>query len=418
MEIEDEPENKTKPDPEPAAENNESEVRSRKKDIKTNMQELTRDMEKFVQNPLDSFRSLKRKSLDLSLVLMPHMLPWKLGASLLLLSILNEDKNDKRDELGLLRLGLVAGSISLAIVVHSSYMGYTFRSFGHLWTYKPDRVIVVKKIAHVINGVLSVAEFVIVAYIFFYCIYFWNHIDFKPSRDTNEDRELDLGEFHEDEEIFVFTFICCAVTFLTGILGIGLAFFLCCCEGSLYNYLLNNHPRILGSTDDCRQKIPTEANYVIDEGLATVLIILYIGIKKEDVGEYVIIRELSLAVAMITIIMTLLQTIIVYAMHLSSRDGKLDSIEVGIIKFIHITRYCLAFLQVLLLLGMFIQSTIIVLGYKKDDPGWKCPARLNNLALLLSTFVLIAFIVGSVEVIFLRVSFRKRKEKPSSSQTK
>ena len=75
----------------------------------------------------DKNQSRKSSRANTSLVLMPNILPWgELGSALLLQFILTENG----DEMNLLSLTLGAGLVSLAIVLHASFMGYIFKSFG------------------------------------------------------------------------------------------------------------------------------------------------------------------------------------------------------------------------------------------------------------------------------------------------
>ena len=55
------------------------------------------------------------------------MLPLKFGNALLLQFIVNKSEDDS---IGLLTMGFIVGMISLIIVLHSSLMGYIFKSFA------------------------------------------------------------------------------------------------------------------------------------------------------------------------------------------------------------------------------------------------------------------------------------------------
>ena len=87
------------------------------------------DMSEESRDQVSSDKNQSRKSsrANTSLVLMPNILPWgELGSALLLQFILTENG----DEMNLLSLTLGAGLVSLAIVLHASFMGYIFKSFG------------------------------------------------------------------------------------------------------------------------------------------------------------------------------------------------------------------------------------------------------------------------------------------------
>ena len=87
------------------------------------------DMSEESREQVSSDKNQSRKSsrANTSLVLMPNILPWgELGSALLLQFILTENG----DEMNLLSLTLGAGLVSLAIVLHASFMGYIFKSFA------------------------------------------------------------------------------------------------------------------------------------------------------------------------------------------------------------------------------------------------------------------------------------------------
>ena len=90
---------------------------------------MSLDMSEESREQVSSDKNQSRKSsrANTSLVLMPNILPWgELGSALLLQFILTENG----DEMNLLSLTLGAGLVSLAIVLHASFMGYIFKSFG------------------------------------------------------------------------------------------------------------------------------------------------------------------------------------------------------------------------------------------------------------------------------------------------
>ena len=72
-------------------------------------------------------KSIGKKMEESALLLLPHMLPLKFGNALLLQFIVNKSEDDS---IGLLTMGFIVGMISLIIVLHSSLMGYIFKSFA------------------------------------------------------------------------------------------------------------------------------------------------------------------------------------------------------------------------------------------------------------------------------------------------
>ena len=130
---------------------------------------------------------------------------------------------------------------------------------------------------------------------------------------------------------------------------------------------------------------------------------LYIGIDYDDVGSGIYLREFSLIVGMITVVMSLLHTIISYAMEISARDGHLDAIEVKLIQFVHIIRYVMAAVQVILLAIMLQQAFITTTRAVTTDSGpFKGPDSLFYLTFVLSLFVVICVVKSVIEIIYLR----------------
>ena len=371
---------------------------------------------------------------DLNLNLVPHMLPWKLGSALLLQYILHE-KNNHDDEIGLLTLAFIAGAISLAIMIHASFMTYALQSFGTIWSYIPVRVKRVKMVAKIFSGVLAVAEAGLVSYIFFYCAIHYNsaHEEFLM-REAYSDFETAFGRkpYYVEHKVFLFTFIVSAVTFGGTVIAIFLSVFLICFEGQLYAWLKSKYPRRLRGMSEGKTSIPKAANYIIDEGLSTVLInvfigmfdhnnhgyidnVIFLGIDENDVGEAIYLKTFSLAVGMITMAMSLFNTIITYAMQISVRDGKLDAIEVKLIQVFHVIRYVMAGVQVILLGVMLYQASVTTFGVVDTKQGpYMGPTNLFNLTFVLSLFVVVAVFITAIEIIYMK-GCRKRNLNPTVS---
>ena len=218
---------------------------------------------------------------DLNLNLVPQLLPWKLGSALLLQYILHE-KNNHDDKIGLLTLAFSAGVISLAIMIHASFMTYALQSFGTVWSYIPARIKRVKRLAQIFNVLLVLAEAGLVSFIFFYCAIHYSSAqeEFRKRNGMNIEAFNELyGRRPEYVEfkVFLFTFIVSAVTFGGTIIAIFLSVFLICFEGQLYAWLKSKYPGRLRGMSEGRTSIPKAANYIIDEGLSTVLINVFIG---------------------------------------------------------------------------------------------------------------------------------------------
>ena len=137
------------------------------------------------------------------------------------------------------------------------------------------------------------------------------------------------------KSVFLFSFIVSAIVSSAIIVTSVLASFLFVFEARTFKQLERWGWVTPG---DKRKNIPAGAHLVIDEGLATVLINLYIGINVEEVGANVKQRDLALAIGLLTVVMILFHTIIFYAIHISSRDGIFDQMEVALIKSCHVFR--------------------------------------------------------------------------------
>ena len=361
---------------------------------------------------------------DLNLNLVPQLLPWKLGSALLLQYILHE-KNNHDDKIGLLTLAFSAGVISLAIMIHASFMTYALQSFGTVWSYIPARIKRVKRLAQIFNVLLVLAEAGLVSFIFFYCAIHYSSAqeEFRKRNGMNIEAFNELyGRRPEYVEfkVFLFTFIVSAVTFGGTIIAIFLSVFLICFEGQLYAWLKSKYPRRLRGMSEGKTSIPKAANYIIDEGLSTVLInvfigmfdhnnhgyiynLIFLGIDENDVGEAIYLKTFSLAVGMITMAMSLFNTIITYAMQISVRDGKLDAIEVKLIQVFHVIRYVMAGVQVILLGVMLYQASVTTFGVVDTKQGpYEGPTNLFNLTFVLSLFVVIAVFITAIQIIYMK----------------
>ena len=61
-------------------------------------------------------------------------------------------------------------------------------------------------------------------------------------------------------------------------------------------------------------------------------------------GDEVLLQDLSLWIGVITMLMTMLDTIVTVSLHIAMRDGRLDDKEVKFIKTVHYIRYLSLFL--------------------------------------------------------------------------
>ena len=84
--------------------------------------------------------------------------------------------------------------------------------------------------------------------------------------------------------------------------------------------------------------LPQASSYVIEMGLANVLLGLFIGIDESRVGTSVLLQDLALYVGVTTMLMVMLDTIIILTLFISLSDGKLDLWEARFFKVVHLLR--------------------------------------------------------------------------------
>ena len=239
------------------------------------------------------------------LKLLPQLLPMKLGNALLLQYILHQAD---RDNLGLLPQGFAVGITSLVISLHSAAMDYIFKSFGHVFKFNKEKVKRIRTIAHWINNFLCLIQVVLVNILFIYCLTYYNSVSYDD----------ESSKYFVIKRIFMLSFLVSMMTFGCTIIAIGAAVFLYC----LHNTLVKAKLVVKKERVDIRESnLPPPASYVIDIGLANVLLGLYIGIDESLVGDKVLLHDLSLWIGVITMLMTMLDTIVTVSLHIV-KDGR------------------------------------------------------------------------------------------------
>ena len=202
------------------------------------------------------------------LKLLPQLLPMKLGNALLLQYILHQSD---RDNLGLLPLGFAVGITSLVISIHSAAMDYIFKSFGHVFRFHEEKVRKVRAIANWVNNFLCLVQVVLVNILFVFCVTYYNSVSYDD----------DKSKYFVIKRVFMLSFLVSMMTFGCTIIAIGAAVFLYC----LHNTLVKANLVVKKEKVDIRESnLPPPASYVIDIGLANVLLGLYIGIDESLVG--------------------------------------------------------------------------------------------------------------------------------------
>jgi len=264
-------------------------------------------------------------------------------------------------------------------------MGYLFKSFPVLFSYDPEKVRKVRLLAQWINNILCVAQVLLVTFICFYCAWHYNSVAYSKEEITT------MKKHYVKKRIFEFSLVVSTILFICSLIAVFAVSFLYFRHMKLKN-------RDMYKTDV--YQLPPPANNLINLGLANTLLGQYIGIDDEDVGEYVLLQDISMYVGSITIFMTILDTIISLSLYVAMRDGQLDIPEIKVIKIIHVMRYLGAFIQVIMFGIMCVQS-IYMINVDNSIPGYKCPRNLLEISLVLSVCVLGGAIFASAELIYL-----------------
>merc|ERR1712098_907318 len=130
-----------------------------------------------------------------------------------------------------------------------------------------------------------------------------------------------MGNFDDDGDdffivrrIYMLSFVVSAMLFGCAIVAVLMVLFLYC----LHNQLA----RTVIATKITSARLPPPSNYVIDIGLANVLLALYIGINEDMVGANVMLHDLALWVGVLTMCMVMLDTIMTLALYIALSDGK------------------------------------------------------------------------------------------------
>lgn len=325
------------------------------------------------------------------LKLLPQLLPMKLGNALLLQYILHQAD---RDNLGLLPLGFAVGITSLVISLHSAAMDYVFKSFGHVFKFNEAKVKKIRSIANWVNNFLCLIQVVLVNILFIFCVTYYNSVSYDDEK----------SKYFVIKRIFMLSFLVSMMTFGCTIIAIGAAVFLYC----LHNTLVKAKLVVKKEKVDIRESnLPPPASYVIDIGLANVLLGLYIGIDESLVGDAVLLQDLSLWIGVITMLMTMLDTIVTVSLHIAMRDRRLDDKELKFIKTVHYIRYGMAAVQVIMLMIMLGQGIYI---YNMKEHGkmtgspFKCPDNLLDVGLVLSSFVVILAVFVISVILYLLIN--------------
>jgi len=335
----------------------------------------------------------EKSKVNEELKLLPHLVHTKLGNALLLQFILS-DKD--QDDIGLRYWGFSIGLVTLAICLHASTMGFIFKSFTKVFTYKQEKVRRVRETAHLVNNTLCCIQVIVTNILFVYCLIHKNDVVYSKEEKTN-------GKYFVEKRIFTLTLYISIMVFSATLVAILAVVYLYCIHGQLMKNLLEvKNPKF-----DADSHLPPASSYVIEIGLANVLLNLFIGIDETRVGELVHLQDLALWVGVITMLMVMLDNIITLTLFISMSDGKLDLWELRFFKAIHLLRYLMAMIQVAMFCAMLGLSLFILSKgeeRKIETSPYRTPDNLLELSLVLSIFVVGGSIFASIVIIYLTCS--------------
>merc|ERR1712126_801810 len=242
----------------------------------------------------------EKSKVNEELKLLPHLVHTKLGNGLLLQFILS-DKD--QDDIGLRYWGFSIGLVTLAICLHASTMGFIFKSFTKVFTYKQEKVRRVRETAHLVNNTLCCIQAIVTNILFVYCLIHKNDVVYSKEEKTN-------GKYFVEKRISTLTLYISIMVFSATLVAVLAVVYLYCIHGQLMKNLLEvKNPKF-----DADSHLPPASSYVIEIGLANVLLNLFIGIDETRVGELVHLQDLALWVGVITKLMAMLQVAMFCAM--------------------------------------------------------------------------------------------------------
>ena len=315
---------------------------------------------------------------------LPHLLPTKLGDVLLLQFILDNKESDK---IGLRYIGFAIGIVTLAISLNASTSGFIFKSFSELFTFRADHVQMVRRMAHYINNTLCSIQVILTNFMFFYCLNYYADID----------HENKSSKYYVIKQIFLLSFYISGMVFVASVIAVLSVVYLFYIHKPIMKILLNIEDAKL----EVKRHLPLTSAYVVEIDLAAVLLVVYIGTDENGVGGSVYLYELALWIGVITVSMVMLDTVVTLALVMTINDGHLDQVELRFFKAIHLIRYLMAIIQVLLFCAMMVQGFIILSKRGSTEGQYQTPDSLLEVSLALSIFVMVGAIYASLVVIYL-----------------
>jgi len=313
--------------------------------------------------------------------LLPPLLPLKFGNGLLLQYIVNQPGVD--DKLYLLEVGLVTGMTSLALVLLTTMVNYFLKSAVKVWQFKKEKVECLAGLATKLNHLVGLLQALLLIIIFVYSVSLYSVVDFDDQQ----------SPYYVKKRIYMFSLVVSFIMFISTLVAATLVL------------ILTTHHFIPPSSSHAHSPtLPHPAYSILPLGLANALLGLYIGIPGDDhsiVGPKVILLDLCLYIGTVTVFMTVLQSVIKVALTVALRDGHLDVKEATLLKYMHMVRYIMVMLQVVMFTAMFCHTLEIFMA--GDIPDYTCPRNLLMISMILSSIILMAGVVAVLVGAYLKI---------------
>eukprot|EP00092_Neocalanus_flemingeri_P026694 GFUD01028943.1.p1 GENE.GFUD01028943.1~~GFUD01028943.1.p1 ORF type:complete len:343 (+),score=114.89 GFUD01028943.1:158-1186(+) len=312
--------------------------------------------------------------------LLPPLLPLKFGNGLLLQYTVNHPGVD--DKLYLLEIGLVTGMTSLALVLLTTMVNYLLKSANSVWQFKKEKVEHLAGLANQLNRLVGVVQALLLIVLFIYTVSLYPKVEFDD----------ETSPFFVKKRIYMFSLVVSFIMFISALVA-----------ATLMLVLTTHHPLPPSSPHPVSPVLPHPAYSILPLGLANALLGLYIGIPGDDhtiVGPRVFLLDLCLFIGTVTVFMTVLESVIKVALSFALRDGHLDMKETSLLKYLHLARYFMALLQVVMFTTMFCHTLEIFIA--GDRPDYTCPRNLLMISMVLSSIILMAGVTAILVGAYLK----------------
>jgi len=312
------------------------------------------------------------------ITLLPPLLPLKFGNGFLLQYIINIPGVD--DKLFLLEVGMITGMTSLALVLLATMVKYLIKTAPSVLDLKHERVNILGKWVQRLNILVAVVQVLLLVILFIYSVSIFNKVNYENME----------SPYYVKKRIYMFSLVVSLIMFISALVG-----------ATLMLLLAFHKPKPVASSST--STLPHPAYSLLPLGLANAMLGLYIGIRGDDasiVGQKVFLLDLCLYIGTVTIFLTVMESILKVALTIALRDGILDMEEAKLLKYTHIARYAMVFLQFLMFMVMFCHSMEILMFL--DSPGYTCPRNLLLTSVILSSIILAAGIVALILAAFLK----------------